>query len=261
METIPNGIEEIDTQRVILYANSAQNKQYEYNDGNLIGKSIMDLVPTDSERDNLRGYLKYLVDKQPLPAPYQSNIKTASGKIIDIEVAWNYIKEEDQVIGFTSVVTDVSERNKTQRALKISEKRSLKLANDMAVMAEIGRVINSSPEIDEVYDQFCQSLAKVLSFNWVTVNWIDTVNDVVTVAYHAGSLPIRINQGYSFYILGSFSGGIVNTTGGLLIQGESTEDIRYRFPSLNALLGAGAQSVIGVPLVHRKHVIAVLIFG
>ena len=119
VETVPHGIEEIDASGIILVANAAHHKQYDYADGALIGMSILDLVPTDSEREELRHYLSVLVTEQPPPTPYVGRRRTKQGKIIDAKVAWNYRRDaQGQVTGFTSVITDITESNRNEAQIK-----------------------------------------------------------------------------------------------------------------------------------------------
>ena len=96
IETVPHGIEEIDLSGIITLANSALHRLYEYGKGELIGKSVLEIVPSDSERESLRDYLKILVNEQPLPVPYYGQKKTKKGRIVDVKVDWNYKRDNQE---------------------------------------------------------------------------------------------------------------------------------------------------------------------
>lgn len=118
VETVPHGIEEIDTSGMITFANTAHHKIYEYGDGELIGMSILDLVARDSEQEELRKYFKYLVKDQPPPTSYFGQKRTKTGKVIDVQVAWNYKRNaQGEVTGFISVITDITERKQMERLI------------------------------------------------------------------------------------------------------------------------------------------------
>ena len=57
LETVPHGIEEIDSSGIITFANGPLHELYNHERGTLIGKSILEFVADDSERGFLRGYL------------------------------------------------------------------------------------------------------------------------------------------------------------------------------------------------------------
>ena len=119
VETIPHGIQEIDPTGTITFSNSAHNKIYGYSDQELIGKSVLDLQISDCARTESSGYLAMLVKEQPDPIPYIGKNLTKGGRVIDVQVDWNY-KRDDQgrVTGFISVVTDITERNQAEGPLQ-----------------------------------------------------------------------------------------------------------------------------------------------
>ena len=124
VDTISHGVEEIDPSGIITTANRAYHKLFEYGDGELTGMSILDFVATDSERGELRDYLKYLVLEQPPPTPYFGKKRTKKGRVIDVQVDWEYNRDtEGRVMGFISVITDITERLRSVEALRDREER------------------------------------------------------------------------------------------------------------------------------------------
>jgi PAS domain S-box-containing protein len=119
VETIPHGIQEIDPQGTITYANPAHHKIYGYKDQEMVGQSILDLQISGSAKNALSTHLANLVAKQPQPIPYFAKNCTRDGKIIDVQVDWDY-KRGDQglVSGFISIVTDITEKNKAIEDLR-----------------------------------------------------------------------------------------------------------------------------------------------
>ena len=119
VETIPHGIQEVDPEGTITYANPAHHKIYGYGNQEMIGKSILDLQISDFARTELRDYLATLVKEQPEPIPYIAKNLTKDGIIIDVQVDWDYQRDnQGGVKGFISVVTDITERKHVAEALQ-----------------------------------------------------------------------------------------------------------------------------------------------
>ncbi len=118
------GIQEVDTKGIIVYANTAHHRMHGYEDGKLIGKSMLKLSAIDSERHELAAYLDYLVREQPLPTPWFGTNIRKDGTLLDIKVDWNYKRDRDgNVIGFISLLTDVTEKLKLKKDLQESRTR------------------------------------------------------------------------------------------------------------------------------------------
>jgi PAS domain S-box-containing protein len=117
-EKNPYGIQEIDANGTIIYANKAHHDMYGYEEGGLLGRSVTEFLVPGLNRDELPSYLATLVKEQPPPNMYHQKILTKHGIERDIEVAWNYLRDsKGRVKGFISVLTDITERKKTNKSL------------------------------------------------------------------------------------------------------------------------------------------------
>jgi PAS domain S-box-containing protein len=124
IETLPYGVEECKADGMITFSNRAHHRMFGYADGELVGRSIADLVADADERAALPGLLKRLAAKQSPPRPYVTQKLTRDGRRIDVQVDWNYeLDEQDRVVGFIAVITDISRRLAATRALEESEQR------------------------------------------------------------------------------------------------------------------------------------------
>ncbi|MEJ2155288.1 MAG: PAS domain S-box protein [Desulfobacteraceae bacterium] len=124
IETIPHGIEDITVDGTITFSNRAHHRILGYQEGELIGKSITELVVDPDEKEFLPEHLKDLARNQPPPEPYFTKNFTKDGRIIDIRVDWNYQRDDNgRVMGFTSVITDITDKLAGNRALMESELR------------------------------------------------------------------------------------------------------------------------------------------
>ncbi len=119
LETIPHGIQENDLEGVVTYSNPAHHHMLGYQTGELIGKAIWDMHPAEADKQKLQDYLGYLVVEQPEPTPYYTTSLRKDGIPVDLQVDWTYKRDErGELIGFISVITDVSERKKAEQHLR-----------------------------------------------------------------------------------------------------------------------------------------------
>ena len=88
--------------------------------------------------------------------------------------------------GVIEYVRDISDHKMTEEALKRSEEEARKLAADKMVMAEIGRIIGSTLNIEEVYERFAQEARKLIDFDRIAINLINREKGIVVNAYVSG---------------------------------------------------------------------------
>ncbi len=115
----PSGIIECDTTGILTFGNKAYYRILGYNAGELVGKPLWFTLETEAAQDNLKGYIVRLVNEQPPPVPYLTKEVTKGGRTIDVQVDWNYRRDEQgEVIGFVSIITDITERTRAEEMLK-----------------------------------------------------------------------------------------------------------------------------------------------
>ncbi len=124
VETIPYGIQEIDVNGRITYANPGHTVIHGYGREELVGMSVGELSSTARQGDALLRSLKKYAEEQPLPSTWIGQDATQDGAVKDIQVDWNYKRDTaGRVVGFVSVLSDITERIMAEKALKDSEQR------------------------------------------------------------------------------------------------------------------------------------------
>ena len=137
-DSILFGIQEIDSKGSIVYANAEDHKIHGYEEGELVGKSILDFFQTEAEKKELAEYLQDLAQEQPVPTPWFSRDRKKDGTIIDLQVDWNYKRDQDgKVVGFISLLTDITEKKKLEENLQDSEEKFRLLMDSLEAMVYV----------------------------------------------------------------------------------------------------------------------------
>jgi two-component system sensor kinase FixL len=106
----PVAIDILDTEGNIYYANQRCVELYDLDAQKINEYKLTDLAVHDKHVKELEQHVRWLVAERPYPTPYIGLNKTLSGEVIHVRVHWDYIIHKDKVIGFFSMITNLSER-------------------------------------------------------------------------------------------------------------------------------------------------------
>ena len=152
------------------------------------------------------------------------------------------------------------ERRQADEELRRQRETAERLAGEVAVIAEIGRLISSTLNIDEVYERFAAETRKLILFDSITINLYNFQKNTLCAAYVSGLNIDGRGRGDTLVLEGSLSEAVIRTRTSLLIQPASIDEIVGQFPRLSPIFQAGLRSIICIPLVYRDEVIGVLHF-
>jgi diguanylate cyclase (GGDEF)-like protein/PAS domain S-box-containing protein len=156
-----------------------------------------------------------------------------------------------------TALADLQRAEEEQRRDRETAER---LAEEMAVIAEIGQLIGSTLDIDEVYEPFAAGTRKLILFDSITVNLYNVQEKTLCVAYVSGFDIDGRRQGDPLVLEGSLSEAVIRTRTSLCIQPASIDEIVGQFPRLTPIFQAGLRSIMCVPLIYRDEAIGVLHF-
>lgn len=123
-DVIPVSLAEIDAQGCYQFINKRYSDIFGYTIDDLKTMSVKDLAVSEGEGKELLSLLKKLAEDQPPPFRWEGRNRTQSGRILDVTVDWNYVRNDrKEVTGFITAVTDVTEQKKTAAILKEKEAR------------------------------------------------------------------------------------------------------------------------------------------
>ena len=157
------------------------------------------------------------------------------------------------------VMTNIIPIKSAEEALRISEERAKQLAQENAIVAEIGRIISSTLNIEEVYERFAEEVKKLIPFDRIVINIVDIEKNPVTNVYVAGKGVTDRKVGEVSPLEGSATAEMVRTKSTHLIQTEDFHEYKDRFPMLLSTFQAGFRSFMNVPLFLKGRIIGGLL--
>lgn len=136
IETLPNGIVEVDLSGNITFTNSAFQDIFHYSNAQLIESTVYDFVPK-SRRKKIREIFTTLFREAPRPMPIIDRYLTQEKRIIDVQLDWNYKRDySGKIIGIISVVSDITQRLQAEKEAKIRQEQLIQ-ADKMAALGTL----------------------------------------------------------------------------------------------------------------------------
>ncbi len=195
------------------------------------------------------------------------------GKIVDYEIiredgAKRYVETSFSIIrdssgkpiGFRGIIRDITERKKADETLRRSEETAKRLAQENAIMAEIGRIVSSTLNIEEIYEHFAEEVKKLIPFDRIAINTINYEDETVTIAYVTGVDVTDRLKGTAIPLVGTLAGEVVRTRKSMVIQAEDPKKVTDRFPGLLVSFQSGIRSLMAIPLISKDEVVGALHF-
>ena len=136
-----------------------------------------------------------------------------------------------------------------------------RLAEENQVVADLGRIMSSSLDIEEVYDVFVERMIKnLIPSDAVSINLIDTESGAFLTAYRRGPVGVLEGLGSPGSLVGSISEKVVESRAPVVVSETETGDMVSRYPRLAAQLEAGMRSFLVVPLIFKDEVFGTIAF-
>jgi len=256
--SIQDGISILDNDLNIIRVNPAMEKWYAHA-GPLMGKKCYEAYYLQNEPCKVCPTIQTFKTGK---AAYEVVAKKGTGGEI---VGWLDLysfplvdTETGKMKGVIEYVRDITEAKKAEEERQKSEEASRRIAQENAIMAEIGRIISSTLNIKEVYESFANEAQKLIPFDRVSINLIDAEEGTVVVAYVSGlDIPGR-RLGDTYLLKDSATERIRSNRLSLLIQPETREELEGNFPKFIPHFQAGLRSMMAMPMISRDTVIGVL---
>ena len=147
-----------------------------------------------------------------------------------------------------SSISDITSR-------KRAEEKANRSARENAIIAEIGQIIGSTLNIDEIYALFSAKVKDLIPYDRIAVNLIG--NDGVTLInrYVEGDPAPGRNLGDVFPMVGTLTEAMIRTRKGSIVEGQKEDEMAAKYAGLLPEFKAGFRSFLSIPLISRDNVI------
>ena len=133
-------------------------------------------------------------------------------------------------------------------------------AGQRSVLAEIGRIISSSLDIDEVYERFADETRRLIPFDRCSMSVAESEAGTFTNVHQKGVAVAGGERGHILSLAGTVTQEVIRTRSGRITLAENRDQVLATFPSLLPAFEAGLRSSLAVPLISGNEVIGVLHF-
>jgi PAS domain S-box-containing protein len=249
----------IDKDGLHLFVNQKFLELFGYNyPEEVIGKHLILTVHPD-DKDRVEEINLKRQRGEDVPSRYEFKGIRKDGEIIYIEVSATKTTYRGKTASL-AYLRDITERKQAEQTLLRSEEEAKRLAKENAIVAEIGRIISSTLNIEEVYERFAEEVHKLIPFDRIVVTLNNFEVNTITIAYVSGKAVPGSQVGSIIPLNGSINEEIVRTRSSILIQTEDIAKLADRFPALRPNLQAGIRSTMAIPLISKDQVIGALHF-
>ena len=152
----------------------------------------------------------------------------------------------------------LAEREEAARALSKSEGEANRLAEQNAVLAEVGRIVSSSLDIDQVYDRFAGQARKLIPFDRIVVTVLDPDGLSSTASYASGVEIPGWEIGSTHVVQGTLTEAVLHSRSGLTCSDSPPARKVKGFAVEDRPLSAGLRSMMEVPLISNDRAIGTL---
>jgi PAS domain S-box-containing protein len=170
LDTMSHGVQENDCDGIITYSNKAHHEILGYDYGELVGKKIWDFSPSLYEQKDIKKYFSSLVKEQPGPAPYFTKNLRKDGSQVDLQIDWDYERDAaGNIIGFISVITDITDRKNIEDNLRLRTK-------GLSTLLEVSKSLASSLDLQKVLQSSVDGVTKLTGLDTAAVYLLEDKN-------------------------------------------------------------------------------------
>jgi len=117
LDSLPYGLLMVDLQGVVTFANKILSQIFGYGRDEIVGAFVWDLPLMEKER--IMSFFQNLPDKYPAPYTYNFQNRTKQGRLLDLQVDWDYQKNnKEEIIGIVVIISDITARKDNEEKFR-----------------------------------------------------------------------------------------------------------------------------------------------
>ncbi len=155
----------MDEELNIVEANEPAVERYGYTREELLALKMKDLR-TPEARPYLEAQFRRV--KEQNGAVIETTHQKKDGTKIPVENSIRLIKVGEKKF-YQSIIRDITERKSAEEALRKSEETARQWARENEIMAEIGQIVSSTPNMEEVYQHFVKKVYQLIQFDRISI--------------------------------------------------------------------------------------------
>jgi two-component system, cell cycle sensor histidine kinase and response regulator CckA len=175
-----------------------------------------------------------------------------------LEIASRQAEEIDETL-IENIPTETTGQKRAEEVRHRSEEEARRLAHEITIIAEIGRVISSTLNIEEVYKLFSEKVKELIPFDRIAITLNNLEENTRTTPYVEGVFVPGRQPGDIAPLIGMTVEKVLQTRKGLLFKMDSEEEIMAEFPGLLPGFRSGIRAGLTVPLITRGQFIGALV--
>ena len=239
-EQTPLAIIEWDTELRVVKWNPAAHRIFGYSESEAIGKSAFQLIVPESARDQVKKIWTDLIEARGGSRSTNQNLRKDGKTILCNWYNTPIINQERNVIGISSLVDDITEREKSfkiQKALYQISQLVHTITDINQLYKEIHRIVSGLMKADNFYIALHDEQTQIISFPY----FVDEID--------SPPAPCKLGRGLTEFVL--------LTGNDMLIDAEL--DLKLREQGVTDLIGPPTEIWLGVNLRIKNKPIGVIV--
>ena len=141
---------------------------------------------------------------------------------------------------------------------KRSEEAQRRLAEENSVMVQIGQIISSSLDVDDVFGPLGDEIKKIIPWDRMGLSMVDQESATESPKWATGAGVPDGRQMDHVPLAGTITMEVLSRELPVLLEASNESDLDHRFSALVPYFRAGFRSFLAAPLINRDVVVGVL---